>query len=103
MTSNETTRAAVQAIDAMTEDEVANWVGAGDYTSIGGVNLPANVSQRVAEFMAGAEVEGFACESPAVPLGIPVPYPNLGITHRKAGGHQHEYFKVTMKDILITS
>src|SRR4051794_27987229 len=101
MASNEMT--IHSAIDAMTEDDVANWIAAGDYTSIGGVELPANVSQRVAEFAASSEVEGFTfLPPPAGPAGVPMPYPNTSIVGRKAGKGQQEYLKIKLTDVIIT-
>ncbi len=102
MSDESAVQPAVDAVDAMTEAEVERWIVAGDYSSIGGVALPASVSQRVTAFVNGGEVEGFVSvpPTPATPPGIPMPYPN--IAHRKAGKGQQEFLKVTLTEIFIS-
>ncbi|MEY2434956.1 MAG: hypothetical protein QOC92_4681 [Acidimicrobiaceae bacterium] len=109
MTSQDAIQTAVKAIDNMTGDELAQWVAAGDYTSVGGVDLPETATKRLTEAMADPEVAGYAFD---LGLGSIAPRSgNLGSglggsqpgdhIERKAGGGQQEFLKLTLTQILI--
>ena len=66
------------AFEPMTDEKAADWVRAGDYTSVGGVAIPAGAAKRFAAIISGEEVEGFAFD-PAAPSPLAIPYPNIGV------------------------
>ena len=66
------------AFEPMTDEEAANWVRAGKYTSVAGVVIPADVAQRFAALVVGDEVDGFDF-NPAAPSPLAIPYPNIGV------------------------
>jgi hypothetical protein len=110
MTSQDAIQTAVKAIDDMSGDELAAWIAAGDYTSVGGVDLPEKVTARLTAAMADPEVAGHAFD-----LGLGGVVPRLGgnlgtglggsqpggHTERKAGENQQEFLKLTLTQILI--
>jgi hypothetical protein len=110
MTAQDPIQTAVKAIDDMTVEELEAWVAAGDYTSLGGVSLPDDVTERLTEALAEPEVSGFAVDlGLGLKLNSAVPDPggSLGGTplgghsERKAGGKQQEFLKFTLTEILI--
>jgi hypothetical protein len=110
MTSQDAIQTAVKAIDDMTGDELAAWIAAGDYTSVGGVELPEKVTARLTETLANPEVAGFALDlglgsisprSGGNLTGLGRSSPPGGHTERKAGGGQQEFLKFTLTQILL--
>lgn len=101
MTASTDTRAVLQAIEKMTDEEAAAWMAAADYSSIGGVEIAAADRDRIAEKLGDPEVAGFGMDfglNFATPPGPPID----GIYHRKAGKGQQEFLVIKMNEALIT-
>lgn len=73
MTTDDGTEALKQAIEAMTDDEVAEYLTAGDFGSVAGIPLPAEASARVEALASGAEVQGFGLDLNLLGGGVQLP------------------------------
>lgn len=107
-------QAAAEAIEAMSEEELAAWITAGDYSSVGGVEIPEDVSQRIADAVGYPEVVGlgfdlgFGMPSNLAETGGSTPphtgpsghWALPGQTHNKSGMQSFELLKFTLSDIL---
>ena len=108
-------QAAIEAIEKMTEEELAAWIAAGDYTSIGGVPISDDDARRVSDAVAEPEVAAYGMDmgfglssnvvlgSPSGPPGGPGHVPVNSITHRKAGKGQQEFLKITLTQVFVSS
>ena len=115
MTTSSNGHAAAAVIADMSEEELAAWITAGDYSSVGGVAIPESMSQRIADAVGYPEVVGLGFDlgfgmpgNLAKSSGIPGPQPTYGHvatpgqTHHKPGGQSFQFLKVTLADILIS-
>lgn len=116
MTTSSNAQAAAEAIAQMSEEELAAWITAGDYSSVGGVEISEEASQRIADAVGYPEVVGlgfdmgFGLPSSLASTGGSTPHPGghgghvaiPGQTHNKPGLQSFEFMKVTLADILIS-
>jgi len=61
-------QAAAEAIEQMTEEELAAWITAGDYSSINGIEISEEASQRIADAVGYPEVVGLGFD---IGFGMP--------------------------------
>lgn len=115
MTTSSNEQAAAEAIGKMSEDELAAWITAGDYSSVGGIEISEQASQRIADAVGYPEVVGLGFD-----LGFGMPghlastggtppkhgpgghWALPGQTHDKPGTQSFEFLKGTLADILIS-
>ena len=60
MTTSSNGQAAAEAIEKMSEEELAAWITAGDYSSVGGVEISEDASQKIADAVGYPEVVGLS-------------------------------------------
>jgi hypothetical protein len=100
---------AAEVLDTMTDDDLAAWVQAGDFTSIGDVQLSDDDAERIATAVGWPEVAGYTfglgMEMGLKPQGFggtPAGLSSLG----HPGGHTESHhdvsvFRIAIKDVLI--
>ncbi len=113
MTTSSNAQAAAEAITNMSEEELAAWITAGDYSSVGGVEISEDASQKIADAVGYPEVVGlgfdmgFGMTSNLANTGGSKPpsghgghFAVPGQTHNKPGMQSFEFIKITLADIL---